>query len=90
MMDTLPDTPPWPARRIAAAASLFLAGAATLAAGAGLARGEALALRLVDTGAEMMVLAVGLYVTGATAERVGGWLSLRRGLAGGQLQGGAP
>ncbi|MFV3077418.1 hypothetical protein [Niveispirillum fermenti] len=75
----LPDTPPWPARRFGTTAALFLAGAATLAAGIALPLGEAMGLRLVETGADMMVLAVGLYLTGASAERVGGWLALRRG-----------
>lgn len=78
MAPALPDTPPWPARRFGATAALFLAGAATLAMGIALPLGEAMGLRLVDTGADMMVLAVGLYLTGASAERVGGWLALRR------------
>jgi hypothetical protein len=75
----LPDTPPWSARRLGAVAALFLAGALLAGSGALSPGGDDIrCLRLIDTGAEMMILAVGAYVTGASAERAAGWLGLRR------------
>lgn len=77
-MSDLPDTPPWSNRRVAAVWALFGAGFLLAAAGVLGNVTDARAAILIDTGREMMISAVFVFVGGATVERASAWLPMIR------------
>ena len=75
MSEQLPDTPKWSQWRKSVVTGVLLVGVAMILKGAQPGIDEAVALRLIDNGSDILIWAAGIIVAGAGAERIGAWVS---------------
>lgn len=74
-----PNTPRWSARRFGMIVALFGAGAVMVGLGINPDVSDGRALRLIDAGTECMMFSSLGFALAASAERIGGWWTAKRG-----------
>lgn len=78
-MDALPDTPAWSLRRYLLLWAGVLIGAGCLAAAAAPGLSDVRANGFLDVGSTIILGSILVGPGGAAIERIGAWLSIRRG-----------
>lgn len=77
MMGTLPDTPAWSPLRRAAPMMVVIIGALMVLCATAPWLSDGRASLLIGHGTDLIWTGAGVFVLGASGERIGGWFSLR-------------
>ena len=73
--EKLPDTPSWSMWRKAVVTGVLMVGVAMILKGARAGVDEAVALRLIDNGSDILIWAAAIIVGGAATERAAAWVT---------------